>query len=137
MRQTTVKQTVFSKRTLICICTGFSSGLPYYILVTLVPAWLRREGVGLAEIGLFTLIQLPFTSHTLEEAIIKPFTEFFTRKGVRNALLILSFIFLYKLGDNLATALATPFYIDMGFSNTEIGLVAKTATRITQNNSRT
>jgi PAT family beta-lactamase induction signal transducer AmpG len=36
-------------------------------------------------------------------------------------------MFLYKLGDNMATALATPFYIDMGYSNTEIGSVAKVA----------
>jgi MFS transporter, PAT family, beta-lactamase induction signal transducer AmpG len=34
---------------------------------------------------------------------------------------------LYKLGDNMATALATPFYLDLGFSKTEIGLVAKHA----------
>jgi PAT family beta-lactamase induction signal transducer AmpG len=31
----------------------------------------------------------------------------------------------YKLGDNMATALATPFYLDMGFSPETIGLVAK------------
>jgi PAT family beta-lactamase induction signal transducer AmpG len=34
---------------------------------------------------------------------------------------------LYKLGDSMATALATPFYLDMGYSKTEIGLVAKQA----------
>jgi PAT family beta-lactamase induction signal transducer AmpG len=33
----------------------------------------------------------------------------------------------YKLGDNMATALATPFYLDLGFTLTEIGLVAKQA----------
>ena len=33
----------------------------------------------------------------------------------------------YKLGDNMATALATPFYLDLGFTLTEIGLVAKHA----------
>ena len=33
----------------------------------------------------------------------------------------------YKLGDSMATALATPFYIDLGFTNTQIGLVAKHA----------
>ena len=31
----------------------------------------------------------------------------------------------YKLGDNMATSLATPFYLDMGFSPETIGLVAK------------
>jgi PAT family beta-lactamase induction signal transducer AmpG len=34
---------------------------------------------------------------------------------------------LYKLGDNMATALATPFYLDLGFSTTEIGFIAKNA----------
>ena len=33
----------------------------------------------------------------------------------------------YKLGDNMATALSTPFYLDLGFTLTEIGLVAKQA----------
>jgi PAT family beta-lactamase induction signal transducer AmpG len=46
---------------LICIFTGFSSGLPLYILISLLPAWLRSEGVDLKSIGLFALIQLPFT----------------------------------------------------------------------------
>jgi PAT family beta-lactamase induction signal transducer AmpG len=36
-------------------------------------------------------------------------------------------MFLYKLGDSMATALSSPFYIDMGFSLTEIGLIAKHA----------
>jgi PAT family beta-lactamase induction signal transducer AmpG len=64
---------------------------------------------------------------TLREAVIEPFHEFFHRNGVRTALLILAFILLYKLGDSLCTALATPFYLDMGYSKTDIGLVAKNA----------
>ena len=49
------------------------------------------------------------------------------RAGWRAALLVLPFIFLYKLGDSMATALATPFYLDMGFTKTEIGVIAKNA----------
>ena len=64
---------------------------------------------------------------TLESAIVEPFKEFFTRQGVQQACLILAFMLLYKLGDSMATALATPFYLDMGYSKTEIGLVAKNA----------
>lgn len=63
----------------------------------------------------------------LREAVVLPFQEFVTRQGWRHALLILAFIFLYKLGDSMATALATPFYIDLGFTRTQIGLVAKNA----------
>src|SRR5208282_3008278 len=63
----------------------------------------------------------------LRTAVIEPFHEFITRAGWRAALLTLAFIFLYKLGDSMATALATPFYLDMGFSKSEIGLIAKNA----------
>lgn len=261
-------QILFTKKMLICIFTGFSSGLPLYILVSLLPAWLRSEGVNLKAIGLFALIGLPFTwkflwapffdryipplgrrrgwllisqilllvsipalgllnpkidiwsiaylatvvaffsasqdivldayrrellidaelgignavhvnaykiaglipgslsliladrlpwntvflitalfmlpgilmtlfvsepalksgaPRTLKAAVIEPFKEFMQRNGVSSALTILAFIFLYKLGDSMATALATPFYLDMGFSKTEIGLIAKNA----------
>lgn len=253
---------------LICIFTGFSSGLPLYILISLLPAWLRSEGVDLKSIGLFALINLPFTwkflwaplfdrytpplgrrrgwllitqlfllisipvfgffkpqldiwsiaylatvvaffsacqdivldayrrellidtelgfgnavhvnaykiaglvpgslsliladhmawssvflitalfmlpglvmtlmvtepllkngaPKTLRAAVVEPFKEFIGRNGIKSALLILAFIFLYKLGDSMATALATPFYLDMGYSKTEIGLIAKNA----------
>ena len=62
---------------------------------------------------------------TLVEAVVEPFREFFTRESLKPALLMLSFLFLYKLGDNLATALSTPFYLDMGFSKTLIGFMVK------------
>ncbi len=266
--QTNIWQSLFTKKMLICIFTGFSSGLPLYILVSLLPAWLRSEGVNLKAIGLFALINLPFTwkflwapffdryipplgrrrgwliisqvlllvsipvfgafnpkldiwtiaylatvvaffsasqdivldayrrellidnelglgnavhvnaykiaglipgslsliladhmawssvfiitalfmipgilmtifvkepalkdgrPKTLKAAVVEPFNEFIGRNGISTALLILAFIFLYKLGDSMATALATPFYLDMGFSKTEIGLIAKNA----------
>lgn len=64
---------------------------------------------------------------TLREAVVEPFNEFVNRRGWRHALLILAFIFLYKLGDSMASALATPFYLELGFTRTEIGLVAKNA----------
>ena len=52
---------LFNRRNLICLFQGFSSGLPLYVLVTLVPAWLRTEGVDLATIGLLSLVTLPYT----------------------------------------------------------------------------
>ena len=263
-----VWQVLLNKRMLICIFTGFSSGLPLYILISLLPAWLRSEGVNLKAIGLFALINLPFTwkflwaplfdryipplgrrrgwllisqtlllisipvfgafnpkldiwtiaylasvvaffsasqdivldayrrellldselglgnavhvnaykiaglipgslsliladylpwhsvfiitalfmlpglamtifvkepalksgaPKTLRAAVTEPFQEFISRHGWQSALLVLAFIFFYKLGDSMATALATPFYLDMGFSKTEIGLIAKNA----------
>lgn len=268
MLNRSISDVIFNKKTIICIFTGFTSGLPLYILLQLVPAWLRSEGVGLAEIGLFTLIQMPYAwkfiwapfldrysarflglrrgwmllsqvallfsiaalpwidiktslwtvawlataiaffsatqdilldayrrelleddelgfgssihvnayriaglipagfslvlsdyfswpivfattaafmgfgivltlaisepehpnqPRTLQDAVIKPFQEFFGRQGWRQALLVLMFLLLYKFGDNLATALSTVFYIDLGFTKTQIGLIAKNA----------
>jgi PAT family beta-lactamase induction signal transducer AmpG len=63
---------------------------------------------------------------TIYEAVIKPFKEFFNRDGgIGKGLLVLAFLFLYKLGDNMATALSTPFYLDLGFSMTVIGSMVK------------
>ncbi|NWG32267.1 MAG: AmpG family muropeptide MFS transporter [Rhodocyclaceae bacterium] len=260
--------TLLTRRMLICVFTGFASGMPLYLLLNLLPAWLRSEGVSLATIGLFALIQFPYTwkflwsplldrfalplgrrrgwifftqalllaiiaglgrlspanelgaivwltallafvsatadialdayrrellderelglgnavhvnayriaglvpgslsliladhfpwqtvflvtalfmlpgmvmallveepavaggaPRTLREAVIEPFREFLTRAGLKEALLILAFIFFYKLGDSMATALATPFYLDLGYAKSDIGLVAKHA----------
>jgi PAT family beta-lactamase induction signal transducer AmpG len=264
-----VWQVLFTRRMLICVFTGFSSGLPLYVLITLVPGWLRSEQVDLKAIGLFTLIGFPYTwkflwsplmdrfavpllgrrrgwmlitqfallfaigyigmlspatdlraiaalaaviallsasqdialdayrreilrdvelgmgtavhvnaykvaglipgslalvlsdyldwstvyaitalfmlpgvvmtllvkepevpagaPRTLRAAVVEPFKDFIERSGWRQALLVLAFIFLFKLGDSMATALATPFYLDMGFTKTEIGVIAKNA----------
>ena len=59
---------------------------------------------------------------TLAEAVILPFRDYFTRDG---AWLALAFILLYKLGDTLASAMTTPFYLDLGYSKSEIGAVVK------------
>ncbi len=64
---------------------------------------------------------------TLLESVYLPFVEFIKRKGVLGAIGVISFIFLYKLGDSMATALATPFYMDMGYSKSSIGIINKTA----------
>jgi len=266
------KQAILNKRMLICIFTGFSSGLPLFVLYQLVPGWLRDQGVSLAEIGLFSLIGIPYvwkflwsplidryslgglgrrrswmlatqvlllisiagfgmvspveniwsvaylavavaffsasqdivldayrrellpdnelglgnsihvqayrfsglvpgslafiladhiswqsvffivaafmilgilltlfikelnTEHnkpaSLRDAIVLPFKDFIQSNGLKSAGFTLAFLVLYKLGDNMATALQTPFFIDMGFSKTEIGVIAKTSSMI-------
>ncbi|MCH8160181.1 MAG: AmpG family muropeptide MFS transporter, partial [Proteobacteria bacterium] len=60
-RRETFREAVLNRRMLICVFTGFTSGLPLYVLFQLIPAWLRVEGVGLAEIGFFALVQFPYT----------------------------------------------------------------------------
>ena len=268
-RPETFREAILNRRMLICVFTGFTSGMPLYVLFQLVPGWLRVEGVGLAEIGFFALVQfpytwkflwspfmdrftLPFLGHrrgwmlvtqvllllsiatlgfirpdlnlwtvaylsaaiaffsasqdivldayrrellpdvelglgnsvhvqayrlsglvpgalgliladyfawhivfviiglfmlvgivmtlvideaiknptppkNMRDAVIEPFRDFIGRAGLRSALLVLAFLFLYKLGDNMATALQTPFFIDVGFTLTQIGAIAKTA----------
>jgi PAT family beta-lactamase induction signal transducer AmpG len=263
------RKAILNKRMLICVFTGFASGMPLYVLFQLVPAWLREGGVSLTEIGLFALVGIPYTwkfawapfmdrwippflgrrrgwmlifqlalivsigvlgmyepaqstwliawlavavaffsasqdvaldayrrellpdlelglgnaihvqayrisslvpgslaliladslpwstvfwitgafmsigvvmtlmitepeselppAAGIGEAVKAPFFEYLSRRGWRGVILILSFMFLYKIGDNMATALATPFYLDLGFSKTQIGLVAKHA----------
>ncbi len=264
------KEILLSRKMVVCIFLGFTSGLPLYVLIQLVPAWLRSNEIDLATIGLFSLVSLPYTwkfvwspvmdrfkppflgrrrgwalitqvallltigamghfdpaeslqgivvlvflvslfsasqdivvdayrrelleddelgtgnsfainayrlsslvpgalaliladhlswaavfwvtaafmsvglvttlvirevsddalaPHTMKQAVVEPFREFFSREGgVASALAILAFVVLYKLGDNMAVALETPFYIDMGYSLTEIGSVAKVA----------
>ena len=260
---------LLNRRMLICVFTGFSSGLPLFILLNLLPAWLKTEGLSLTAIGALTLVQMPYTwkflwaplvdryalpllgrrrgwmlvtqlgllgavaslgalspqgdigwvvlasasiallsatqdialdayrrellqeselglgsavhvnaykiaglvpgslsliladhlpwlqvfvitalfmlpgaamtllvrepalagtaPKTLREAVVEPFREFLNRAGWREASYVLAFIFLYKLGDSMCTALATPFYLEMGFSKSDIGLVAKHA----------
>jgi MFS transporter, PAT family, beta-lactamase induction signal transducer AmpG len=59
---------------------------------------------------------------SLREAVFAPFLDYLRRPG---AIEILLFILLYKLGDNLASALLTPFYIKVGFSLTEISVYYK------------
>lgn len=272
VKNSSFKEAILNKRMLICIFTGFSSGLPLFVLYQLVPGWLRDEGVSLAEIGLFSLIGIPYvwkflwsplmdryslgllgrrrswmlttqvlllgsiaafgfinpvmdiwsvaylaaavaffsasqdivldayrrellpdnelglgnsihvqayrlsglvpgslgfiladhmswqsvfiivaafmllgvlltlvikeleSDHyapkTLKEAVVLPFKDFIQSKGLKSAGYTLLFLVLYKLGDNMATALQTPFFIDMGFSKTEIGVVAKTSSLI-------
>ncbi|MNK94677.1 muropeptide transporter [compost metagenome] len=60
---------------------------------------------------------------TLKEAVVGPFAEFIRRPG---AWWILSFVFMFKLGDALSGSLLNPFYAEIGLTNLDIGLVAKT-----------
>lgn len=259
---------LFNRRMLICIFLGLSSGMPLYVLIQLVPAWLRTEGVDLSTIGLLSLATFPYTwkwvwsplmdryrlplgrrrgwallmqlglfvsislmgfsdpnqgmglvvtlvvmtamfsasqdvvidayrrellpddelgtgnsifvnayrlsslvpgslgliiadllpwtavfpivaafmfigvcttlmireisddalrPKSLRESVILPFIDFFSRDGWKHGVLILIFMVLYKLGDNMATALSSAFYLDLGFSLTQIGSIAKFA----------
>ena len=59
---------------------------------------------------------------TLKSAVVDPLVEYFSRSG---ALWILAFILMYKIGDTMASSMTTPFYLDIGFTKTQIGAVVK------------
>lgn len=77
-------------------------------------AWIERHG----HLGRRTSRALGW----LYGAVVLPLTDFFGRK---HWLVILLFIALYKYGDALLGVMANPFYIDIGFTKTEIGVVSK------------
>ena len=68
---------------------------------------------------------------TFLDAVRNPFVEFFKRHGdsinnnISIPILILLFILLYKVGDTMAHSLSTNFYLEMGYTKTEIGTVVK------------
>jgi len=62
------------------------------------------------------------TPESMKEAVFDPLIEYFSRRG---ALWILAFILFYKIGDTMASAMTIPFYLDIGFSKTQIGTVVK------------
>lgn len=55
-----------------------------------------------------------YPPQNIKDAVILPFQEFFQRNGAQRALFILVFIIIYKLGDSLLRAVATPFLLDKG-----------------------
>ena len=97
--------------------------LPWHTVFIVVAAFML-VGIVLT-LSVSEAIAEPTPPQTLRAAVIEPFREFLGRAGVGSALYVLAFLFLYKLGDNMATALQSPFFIDVGFTLTQIGTVAK------------
>jgi PAT family beta-lactamase induction signal transducer AmpG len=62
------------------------------------------------------------TPRSLREAVVAPLAEYFRRP---EAVWILAFILLYKIGDTMASAMSVPFYLEIGFAKAEIGAVVK------------
>jgi len=84
--------------------------------------------VACMSVGLITTLLTPEpelpkeTPKTFREAVAIPFWDFFNRRG---AFIIMAFIMLYKIGDNMAGNMTMPFYLDIGFTKTQIGTIAK------------
>ena len=84
-------------------------------------------------VGVITTLLMPEPTveggapRSFRDAVVEPFREFFGRGTLSSAGAVLAFMLLYKLGASMATALVTPFYLDLGFTKTQIGTVAKVA----------
>lgn len=84
---------------------------------------------GLMLVGLLTTLFIPEPEVTeaplrsLREAVIEPFKEFLERP---KALLLLTFVIAFKMGDALSGQMLNKFYVDMQFSNQDVGFIAKT-----------
>jgi len=78
--------------------------------------------------GIFTTLLAPEpeeiagTPGSMKEAVFEPLADYFRR---HEAFWILAFILLYKIGDTMASAMTIPFYLDIGFTKTQIGAVVK------------
>jgi PAT family beta-lactamase induction signal transducer AmpG len=59
---------------------------------------------------------------TFEETVVQPLSEFFGRRGWAETLI---FVLIYKLDTNLTVALMTAFFMDVGFTKTDIAAITK------------
>ncbi|MGD8589383.1 MAG: MFS transporter [Chromatiales bacterium] len=80
-----------------------------------------ERAIGLDQLGQGRLHRL---SAWFTDAVISPFVEFFSRNG-SFALVILLLIAVYKISDITMGVMANPFYLDLGFSKTDIADVTK------------
>ena len=60
-----------------------------------------------------------------QDSLIEPVKDFFNRFGIKIASMLLLIIATYRLTDIVMGPMANPFYIDMGYSLSEIGYVVK------------
>ncbi len=91
--------------------------------------WVYLLMAGLMGLGLATTLwgQNPpreaNTAISLVDAVWQPFWEFFQRLTPQKGVLVLLFILLYRLADSLVAVVAIPFFLSLGFSQTDLGVV--------------
>ena len=120
---------------------ALASGSGALFLSDLDFGWSLIYGImaGLVLVGFITALYAPIpkTGHVdknppgsagiwIQRNIVSPFIEFFQRNQSSTALVILAFIVLYKFGDVFLGAMAYPFYLDIGFSKTQLGIASAT-----------
>src|SRR5436190_21012772 len=60
----------FKPRVLIVLFLGFSAGLPLALSASTLRLWMRRSGIEVEIIGLFALVQTPYTIKFLWAPIV-------------------------------------------------------------------
>jgi PAT family beta-lactamase induction signal transducer AmpG len=60
--------------------------------------------------------------HSLREAVVMPFADFFQRSGPAFGIVVLAFIVLYKYADALAGSMTTPFLLKTAYTQSEVGI---------------
>ena len=91
-KQNRILRVLLDRRMLICAATGFASGLPFFVVMQLMPAWLRLEGVSLTAIGFFTAVQYPYVLKFLWAPVVERYP--LTSLGRRRSWMLLSQIAL-------------------------------------------
>jgi PAT family beta-lactamase induction signal transducer AmpG len=103
----------------VTITFGQKLGWPV-VFVALALLYVPLAGVVIASPEPPALIRPP---STLKAAVFDPFVSLFRKPRAPE---IIAFILLYKLGDNMATALIRPFLIEKCFSPADVGLATAT-----------
>ena len=92
----TLASQIFSRNMLICVFTGFSSGLPLFVLLQMLPVWLTDKGLSVELIGVVTGVTLPYGLKFLWAPLLdRYFPNFLGRR--RSWLLISQIILLILL----------------------------------------
>ncbi|OOF67698.1 AmpG family muropeptide MFS transporter [Rodentibacter caecimuris] len=86
---------IFTRKMLICIFTGFSSGLPLFVLLQMLPAWLSDNHISVEKIGAITGAMLPYTLKFLWAPLLDRYFPNFL--GRRRSWLFISQILLLLL----------------------------------------
>ena len=88
-------QQIFTRKMLICIFTGFSSGLPLFVLLQMLPVWLSDYQINVQTIVAFTLVTLPYTLKFLWAPLLDQYFPPFL--GRRRSWLLITQIALFFL----------------------------------------
>src|SRR5262249_31248343 len=100
------------------ILADYFSWPAVYLLTALLMAMMAMICTRVAEPRLY---EQPPTS--MRDAAVLPLVDFFQRTGAFQGACILAFVVLYRLGDAMINNMTTPFLLQTGFSQTDVGVM--------------